>query len=245
MGLPRNVVVDRADHDDRHDDLEGDLRLGFTAGVEHHCRTNAVGSDERIDLRPGELDHRPIARGVSKPLDARGADGRRDVDPNGGILLAGREQMRDLGRHLLGDGAARVMSSWHGGTSSDAWWGSDGFLTGSIPCVDGPDRGAACPHPPGGTRSPTTAPTQQPSRPVLSSGTFSETARTLGSPRPRAATAAMPAAQSGGSVSCAPYGPRPVRHAAPHRAASSIASGSSMPAPRPYASAAANESPQP
>ena len=35
------------------------------------------------------------------------------------------------------------------------------------------------------------------------------------------------------SVSCAPYGPRPVRHAAPQRAASSIASGSDIPAPRP------------
>jgi hypothetical protein len=47
------------------------------------------------------------------------------------------------------------------------------------------------------------------------------------------------------SSSCPAYGPRPHRHAAPHRAPSSIAAGSSMPAPSPYASAAANESPQP
>ena len=54
-----------------------------------------------------------------------------------------------------------------------------------------------------------------------------------------------PPASYGASSSIAPYGPRPQSTAAPQRAARSIVSGSIMPAPSPYASAAANESPQP
>ena len=71
---------------------------------------------------------------------------------------------------------------------------------------------------------------------------------------PRRSASAMhahltaPAAQStiyGASVSCAAYGPRPVRQAAPQRAPRSIASGSAIPVPSPNVRPAANASPQP
>ena len=61
----------------------------------------------------------------------------------------------------------------------------------------------------------------------------------------RAEAAVSLSAHCSGPMSWRSYGPWPVRQVAPQRAPSASASGTLMPAPRPYVSPPANESPQP